>query len=345
MNTRRLLWLGVALGALGAWVSSRRAASYARLHPDLRSPLLRLRHPAFTGPVVSALTRVPRRVSDPADVHFERRDVPGPADAPDVQVLLYRPQGGQRNPAALLYIHGGGFITGSAEAYHRQCARFANELGLLVVNVEYRLAPKTPFPGPLEDCYAALKWLHDHAVELGVDPERIAVAGDSAGAGLAAGLAQLAHDRGEIHVAFQLLYPMLDDRTVLRTDHGGRGEFVWTPGSNRLGWTSYLGHAPRMEDAPPYAAPARREDLSGLAPAWIGVGTLDLFYLEDREYACRLVEAGVPCEFFEVDGAYHASELFKPGASVSGVFLKRSLDALRRGLQLAPPVMGPRSAG
>ncbi|WP_227978551.1 alpha/beta hydrolase [Deinococcus terrestris] len=342
MNTTRRLGLGVALGALGAWMYSRRAASYVRLHPELRSPLLRLRHPAFSGPVVSALSRVPRRVSDPADVHFERRDVPGPAGAPDVTVLLYRPQNGQRNPAALLYLHGGGFITGSADAYHRQCTRFANELGLLVVNVDYRLAPKTPFPGPLEDCYAALKWLHAHAAELGVDPERIAVAGDSAGAGLAAGLAQLAHDRGEVSVAFQLLlYPMLDDRTVLRTDHGGRGEFVWTPGSNRLGWTAYLGHAPRLEDAPAYAAPARREDLSGLAPAWIGVGTLDLFYLEDREYARRLVEAGVPCEFFEVDGAYHASELFMPGASVSGLFLERSLDALRRGLQLHPPILAP----
>ncbi|PYE50496.1 alpha/beta hydrolase [Deinococcus yavapaiensis] len=338
MNTTRMLGFGLALGALGMWMYSRRAASYARLHPELRSPLLRLRHPAVTAAIVAGLGRVPRRVSDPIDVSFETRDVSGPAGAPDVKVLLYRPLGGQQNSAALLYIHGGGFITGSADAYHRQCARLANELGLLVVNVEYRLAPGTPFPGPLEDCYAALTWLHQHAPELGVDRERIAVAGDSAGAGLAASLAQLAHDRGEVRPAFQLLlYPMLDDRTVLRADHDGRGEFVWTPGSNRLGWTSYLGRAPRVEDAPPYAAPARREDLSGLAPAWIGVGTLDLFYLEDREYARRLTAAGVPCEFFEVDGAFHASELFMPGASVSGVFLERSLDALRRGLRLDPP--------
>ncbi|MFB9991413.1 alpha/beta hydrolase [Deinococcus oregonensis] len=335
MNTGRLLGWSAALGTLGAWVYSRRAASYTRVHPELRSPWLRLRHPAFTGSLVSGMSRIPRRVPDPTDAHFEQRDVPGLTDAPDVKVLLYRPLEGLRNTAALLYIHGGGFITGSADAYHQQCVRFANELGLLVVNVEYRLAPGTPFPGPLEDCYAALKWLHNHAAELGVDRERIAIGGDSAGAGLAAGLAQLAHDRREVRPAFQLLlYPMLDDRTVLRVDHEGRGEFVWTPGSNRLGWTSYLGGAPRMEDAPAYAAPARREDLSGLAPAWIGVGSLDLFYLEDCTYARRLNEAGVPCEFFEVDGAFHASELFMPGASVSGVFLERSLDALRRGLRL-----------
>ncbi|UQN09649.1 alpha/beta hydrolase [Deinococcus sp. QL22] len=251
-------------------------------------------------------------------------------------MLLYRPRGGLRNAAALLYVHGGGFISGSAQDYHRQCARFANELGVLVVNVDYRLALKVPFPGPLEDCYAALTWLKDHAAELGVNPERIALAGDSAGAGLAAGLAQLAHDRGEVQPAFQLLfYPMLDDRTVLLEQHDNRGEFVWTPGSNQLGWTAYLGHQPVLEQAPEYAVPARRMDLRGLAPAWIGVGTLDLFYLEDKEYARRLAEAGVPCEFFEVEGGYHASELFMSGASVSAEFLERSLQALRQGLQLA----------
>ncbi|MBB5363815.1 alpha/beta hydrolase [Deinococcus humi] len=344
MKTRSIVPWIVALGAAGGWLYSRRAASYARLHPELRHPLLRLRHPAFTRMLVSVMRRVTRAVPDPTDVEFERRDIAGPAGSPAVPVLLYRPLDGQRNTAALLYIHGGGFISGSAQDYHQQCARFANELGLLVVNVEYRLALEAPFPAPLEDCYAALKWMSDHAARLGLDPERIALAGDSAGAGLAAGLAQLAHDRGEVKPAFQLLlYPMLDDRTVLREQHGGRGEFVWTPGSNRLGWTTYLGHPPVPEQAPEYAAPARRTDLRGLAPAWIGVGTLDLFYLEDRTYAQRLTQADVPCEFFEVEGGYHASELFMPGASVSGVFLDRSRQALRRGLRLEHQNGGPSS--
>jgi len=338
MKSRSIVLWVAALGAAGAWVYSRRAPSYARLHPELRHPLLRLRHPAFTSTLLTVMRRVSRTVPDPTDVHFERRSIPGPAGAPDVPVLLYRPLDGQRNTAALLYLHGGGFIAGSAQDYHPQCARFANELGLLVVNVEYRLAPETPFPGPMDDAYAALKWLYDHAAEFGIDPARIALAGDSAGAGLAAGLAQLAHDRGEVKLAFQLLlYPMLDDRTVRRADHHGRGEFVWTPGSNRLGWTSYLGQAPGTDATPLYAAPARREDLRGLAPAWIGVGTLDLFYVEDQAYAERLSAAGVPCEFFKVEGGYHASESFMANASVSVEFLKRSLEAVRRGLQLDGP--------
>ena len=335
MRLRSTLGWATALAAAGAWVYTRRATSYASLHPELRSPLFRLRTPAFTPTLVSIMRRLPSRVPVPLDVDYETRTIPGAAGAPDVTVSLYRPLQGQPAAAALVYLHGGGFITGSAEAYHRQCARFANELGLLVVNVEYRLAPEAPFPAALEDAYAALKWTHDQAGALGIDPQRIAVAGDSAGAGLAAGTAQLAHDRAEVPLAFQLLlYPMLDDRTVFRKDHQGRGEFVWTPGSNLLGWSSYLGRPPTMDHAPEYAAPARRPDLRGLAPAWIGVGTLDLFYLEDQEYARRLNEAGVPCEFFEVEGGYHASEVFAPGASVSGVFLDRSLEALRQGLKL-----------
>ncbi|MFC4453783.1 alpha/beta hydrolase [Deinococcus sonorensis] len=345
MNSRRIVPWVAALGATGAWVYTRRATSFAWLHPDLRHPLLRLRHPAFTRTLVSLMRRLPRTVPDPTDVHVERRALPGPPGAPDVPVLLYRSLDGPRNTASLLYLHGGGFIAGSAQDYHQQCARFANELGLLVVNVEYRLAPETPFPGPMDDAYAALNWMHEHAAELGIDPARIAIAGDSAGAGLAAGLAQLAHDRGEVNVAFQLLlYPMLDDRTVVRPDHEGRGEFVWTPGSNRLGWTCYLGQVPGLDSTPPYAAPARREDLRGLAPAWIGVGTLDLFYREDQAYAQRLTAAGVPCEFFEVEGGYHASETFRAGAPVSTAFLKRSLEALREGLRLDDPAAQGSSA-
>lgn len=334
MSAGTVLGWGAALALLGGWAYSKRASSYAHLHPELRSPLLRFRSPPFTATLVQILRRLRTRFPLPTDVRAEVHQVPSPPGAPDVPVYVYRPHEGQEPAAALLYIHGGGFIVGSAAAYHATAARYARELGIVVVNVDYRLAPDTPFPGPLEDCYAALLWMKRQADDLGIDPARIAIAGDSAGGGLAAALAQLAHDRGEVEPLFQLLlYPMLDDRTVLERDHEGRGEFVWRPRSNRLGWSSYLGRAPVPEVAPEYAAPARRDDLSGLAPAWIGVGTLDLFHPEGEAYARRLREAGVPCEFYEAEGTYHASEVMQPDAATSKTFRERSVAALRQGLR------------
>lgn len=338
MNAKRSLVLGAVLILAGTclWLYSKRAASYARLHPELRSPLLRFRSPSSTRTVVKIMRTFLARLPEPTDVDFETQRVPGAPGAPDIPVYVYRPRGFQQPTAALLYMHGGGFMIGSAGMFHTTCARFARELGVVVVNVDYRLAPEVPFPGPLQDCYAALQWMKQQAGSLGIDPERIAVMGESAGGSLAAALTQLAHDRGEVDPAFQLLvYAMLDDRTVLKRDHEGRGEFLWTPGSNRLGWTLYLGHPPTMDAAPEYAAPARRQDLRGLAPAWISVGTLDLLYPENKEYARRLNEAGVPCEFYGVEGAYHGFDSMRPGASVSMAFRARSMEALRRGLRLA----------
>ena len=338
MNAKRALVLGAVLTLAGTcrWLYSKHAASYAGLHPELRSPLLRFRSPSSTRTVVKIMRRFLARLPEPTDVDFETQRVPGAPGAPDGRVYVYRPRGFQQPTAALLYLHGGGFMIGSAGMFHATCARFARELGIVVVNVDYRLAPEVPFPGPLQDCYAALQWMKQQAGSLGIDPARIAVMGESAGGSLAAALAQLAHDRGEVDPAFQLLvYAMLDDRTVLKRDHEGRGEFLWTPGSNRLGWTSYLGHPPTMDAAPEYAAPARRRDLRGLAPAWIGVGTLDLLYPENKEYARRLNEAGVPCELDAVEGAYHGFDGMRPGASVSIAFRARSMEALRRGLRLA----------
>ena len=171
------------------------------------------------------------------------------------------------------------------------------------------------------------------ADELGVDPARIAIGGNSAGAGLAAALTQLAADRGEAPVCFQLLvYPMLDDRTVLRPDHGGTGTFVWTPRSNEFAWTSYLGHPPGDHDARPYAVPARREDLTGLPPAWIGVGDLDLFHAEDLAYADRLRAAGVPCQVHVVAGMYHGADAFFRTSAAMTAFRAAMKDALSAAL-------------
>lgn len=326
-----------AVAALAAgWLWSWRAKTYGQLHPELRSPWLRLRTPSSSPLVVKAMRLAGSRTPGAPPEDVERRLVPGPDGAPDVPLFLYRPARSPEVTPALLFIHGGGFMIGSAAMFHETCRRFANELGALVVSVDYRLAPETPFPGPLEDCYRALCWMATNAGALGIDPERIAVTGESAGGGLAASLAQLAHDRGGASIAFQsLAYPMLDDRTALTRDHEGRGEFVWNAGSNRLAWTAYLGHPPVPGNAPAYAAAARRDDLSGLPPAWIGVGTLDLLYPEARAYARRLVDAGVPCELYDVRGAYHGFDGFRPEASVSRAFRQRQVAALRQGLGLA----------
>ena len=162
-----------------------------------------------------------------------------------VTIHTYQSPDRVRPSGALVWTHGGGFVLGTPAVGHEFCSRVAAELGAFVVSVDYRLAPEHPFPVPLEDAYTGLRWLSEHASELGVDPARLAVGGDSAGGGLAASLAQLAHDRAEVPVCFQLLvYPMLDDRTTLRVDHGGTGDFVWTPSSNRFGWACYLGQPP-----------------------------------------------------------------------------------------------------
>ena len=195
---------------------------------------------------------------------------------------------------ALLWVHGGGYVLGTAAQDDSVCGHFAQSLGIVVAAVEYRLAPEHPFPVPLHDCYDALTWL---ARQPQVDPSRIAVGGASAGGGLAAALALLAHERGEVQLAFQLLaYPMLDDRTAARTDIAESNFRLWNNTSNRFGWQSYTGYPPGSVEVSGLAAPSRYDDLSGLPPAWIGVGTLDLFHDEDLAYESRLREAGVECE-------------------------------------------------
>jgi acetyl esterase/lipase len=213
----------------------------------------------------------------------------------------------------------------------------ARELDCPIVTVDYRLAPETTWSGSLEDNYAALLWLHEHAAELGVDPSRIAIAGESAGGGHAALLAIAARDRGEVGIAFQCLtYPMLDDRSgTSRRLAEHIGYFGWNAEANRFGWESFLGCAPGGDAVPCGGGPARCEDLAGLPPAWIGVGGLDLFVEEDVAFAQRLNAAGVPTELLVVPGAFHGFDMFKPDAAISRRFAAAKLDALRRGLGLA----------
>lgn len=267
-------------------------------------------------------------------IEVSERRVPGPAGAPEVRVLVYLPGGAPRPLPALLWIHGGGYVIGSADQDDLQVKRIVAEVGCAAVSVDYRLAPETPHPGPVEDCYAALRWLHAQADELGVDRGRIAIGGASAGGGLAAGLGLLARDRGEVPVAFQLLiYPMLDDRTVTTEEpHPFTGEFIWTHGANRFGWSSLLGQEPGSAGVSPYAAAARAERLAGLPPTYLCVGALDLFLDENLEYARRLMREGVPTELHVYPAAYHGFNLVAE-ARATQAFNRDFIAALRRALQ------------
>lgn len=229
-----------------------------------------------------------------------------------LDVIVHEPAGRSRPSGVAIWLFGGGLITGSAAHVNDVASRFAAETGAMFVVPDYRVAPEHPFPAAIDDAFTTLQWIISEADSLGIDPDRIVVGGESAGAGIAAALAQRAADAG-ITLRLQLLIaPMLDDRTVIRAERDGRVALAWTVPSNRLGWSSYLGHDLSHAETRPYAVPARREDLSGLAQAWISIGDIDLFHDEARDYAARLTAAGVPCEFHTTPGAHHAFELFAP---------------------------------
>lgn len=289
--------------------------------------------PAIRAAGAAMLGSIP--VPDFPGLSVGERLVPGPEGAPDVRVLVYRPEPQAAPTAGLLWVHGGGYVSGSAAAEDIRARALAAALGCVLVSVDYRLAPEVPHPGPLEDCYAALRWLHASAAELGVDPARLAVGGGSAGGGLAAALALLARDRGEVPLVFQcLLAPMLDDRTVtLDPPHPYAGEFIWTRDANRFGWASLLGHEPGGEGVSPYAAAARAEDLAGLPATFISVGALDLFLEENMEYARRLTRAGVSVELHVYPGVYHGFQMV-PQAQVTKAAERDQISALRRALSL-----------
>ena len=267
----------------------------------------------------------------PDGVEIVERMIPGPAGAPDVRVVITRAKGSRSVGPAFLHIHGGGYVMGLPEINLATDAAYALELGATVVSVSYRLAPETPHPGPVEDCYAALRWLNAEAEALGADRRRIVVTGESAGGGLAAALVLLARDRGEIPVAFQhLLYPMLDDRTAVCPEPSPYlGQFVWTQANNFFGWTSLLGGPPGSADVSAYAAAARADNVEGLPPTFIACGAIDLFLLENMEYARRLMLAGVPTELHIYPGAPHAFDLIDT-AQVAQAYVRDSMSALKR---------------
>lgn len=258
--------------------------------------------------------------------------------SPGVRLRILRPINAESPLPVYVHIHGGGYVAGSPEGSEQRNGELAAGVGCLVVSVDYRLAPEAPFPNALHDCYSALLWLKSHAHELGIDVARIAVGGESAGAGLAAALCLLARDRAEVNLRFQLLtVPMLDDRTCVRNDLSPfQGEFVWTARSNIFGWSAYLGKKrPGSSNISPYAAAARAQHLSGLPATFIATGALDLFAEENLQYAQRLMRAGVPTELHLYQGAFHGFNL-SADAAVARQYARDATEALKRALIRAP---------
>lgn len=333
MKTRSNLTPAVAAVAalVTAFYAMRRLllmhGAMAQVAPELRSPVLHL----TTGPMSERSLRLSR-------FGMSRGTRPGRAvtvteryvdSTPTVRLLVTTPTAtGVRRPAVLM-IHGGGMVVGSPQFEAFGAGLLARELDAVVVSPDYRLAPEHPFPAALDDCMATLHWMRARADELGIDPDRIAVVGSSAGGGLSAAVAQRGTDEGIALRAQVLVYPMMDDRTALRDDHAGRGRYMWTPESSRWCWTAYLGRKPQLAHAPEYAAPARRADLSGLPPAWVGVGDLDILYDESVAYAERLRSCGVACELVTVPGMYHGADGIKRNALSMKVFRQGVTEHLR----------------
>jgi acetyl esterase/lipase len=237
-------------------------------------------------------------------------------DGTPIELRWFTKEGAPSGPA-VYYIHGGGMILGSLDWYDWHLRYIASASGVPVLAVEYRLAPENPHPTPMQDCYAGLVWLAQHAAELGVDPARIAIMGDSAGGGLAAATALLARDRGGPALARQILvYPMLDDRTT-SPDPALLPFLTWTYDDNVTGWSALLGELAGNDDVPAFAAPARAFDVSGLPPTYVDVGELDIFRDEDIEYARRIAASGTPVELHVHPGVPHGFEAYAPDADVS----------------------------
>lgn len=289
------------------------------IEPSLRNIVVRFKTPNASTWIwiLRVLGRLPQPLYPKTVVR--KHDI----NANGLQLYLYLPEKATSR-GALFYVHGGGFIGGSAPLYHNLLSEIAGKAKCVVAQVDYRLAPNNPYPAGMDDNWEGYKWLYDHADELGVDKKYLVIGGDSAGGGHAASLVHKVHDEWPAAqpVLQMLNYPMLDDRTPKQFP---RGELIWTWESNQHGWKSYIGQNPGN-----YTVAARRNDLSGLPPAWIGVGTLDLFYEEDVTYASRLKEAGVPCTLDIVEGAYHAFD-FLP-TRISQQYRERMIAALAKAI-------------
>lgn len=324
---RRWVDAVLVLSAAAVLVAARRAARLRAVHPDLRQPALLVAVPfrRWSLPLLRRVLALPTPVV--GDVTHHEALGPATPDGHRPRLEVHRPRSPDPDlaSAVLLWLHGGGFVAGSAQHDRLACSALAHDLGLTVVAVDYRLAPEHPHPAGLDDALSAVRWIQGGGVG-GLDPARMAVAGASAGGGLAASLVHRLHDHGPVRPVLQaLVYPMLDDRTL----PGSATRLprpVWSSRSNRFGWRSLLGVEPGGDATPDGAVPARRADLTSLPPTWIGVGDVDLFHHECVRHAHRLIGAGVATELVVAHGLYHGADAAKGDA----VTLTRELRAAFR---------------
>lgn len=267
-------------------------------------------------------------------IEHEERRIPGPLGAPDLEVSILRPIG-KRGPVPALYnIHGGGLVMGTRFMDTPRLAALVAELGVVAVNVEYRLAPEHPGDTAVEDCYAGLAWTAKNAVALGIDASRLIVMGGSAGGCLSAGVALLARDRGGPALAGQLLLtPMLDDRNQTVSSHQYDGVGTWDRSANIFCWHAVLGEDVGGPHVSPYVAPARATDLSNLPPAYIELGSAELFRDEGVDYASRIWAAGGEAELHVWNGGFHGFDMFCPSSTLTVDALQARSSWLRRVLR------------
>jgi len=271
---------------------------------------------------------------DTSGLTIEDRAISNSEGAGDLMLRIYSPIEITNKVAGLLYVHGGGFVVGSLDTEHASAVSIARDLNIVVVSVDYRLAPEYPFPAGLNDCYRALEWMHDSAVELNVDSERIGIFGQSAGGGLCAALALMARDQKGPGICFQYLgMPELDDRLETVSMMTFTDTPMWHRPNAELSWQYYLGdkYTAGGHDVPVYAAPARVEDASGLPPAYISAMEFDPLRDEDIHYALKLMECGVAVELHTFPGTFHGSAMLMH-AAVSRRQQQEMLDVLKRGL-------------
>tara|TARA_B100000579_G_scaffold50411_1_gene35093 strand:- start:389 stop:1363 length:975 start_codon:yes stop_codon:yes gene_type:complete len=280
--------------------------------------------------VINSLIRMMTAELPPIDnIVIEDRNIAAPDALLELVVRIYKPTRISGSHPGILFIHGGGMIMGSIETENHKAAMLCETIQSIVVSVEYRLAPENPYPAQVQDCYEALVWMSKNASELGLDTDRLAIVGGSAGGGLAIATALMARDQEFPKLSFQMAnYPMIDDRNETPSSKEITDVGIWDRKANIEAWDWYLGG----KNADEYAAPARAIDLSGLPPTFIDVGELDLFRDEDIEFAKRLLQAGVTTELHVYPGAYHASESFAPEAELSKQIWTKRIEALKRAL-------------
>lgn len=304
-----------------------------RVHPELRKIFSVLPDIVLTEDKIGQLRESDAlyQAQSTDRVSVTERLIPGGGEAPDIPVVVFTPAEKKKTPGpGILFIHGGGYVCGSARDFG--CLQIAEETGCPVYSVDYRLAPENPYPAGLEDCYTALKWMHENAGELGLDRSRIAVVGGSAGGGLAAALTLLARDRKDPPICFQMLiYPMLDDRCDTPSSIEMTDSRIWNRTSTLNCWRLYLSSI-KDGEVPQYAAPARVTDPSGLPPLYALVGELEPFRDEVIEYASKLVRAGVPTELHLYPGCFHACERIAPNAKISRQIINGYISALNLAL-------------